>query len=480
MRAACVFAALAFALAAAGARSQPGGFNDASRLATAESLVDRGTLAIDDSVFVRPPPDIAERIPGTDDPDLFYSLRHGTKDRVLIGGHFYSDKPMIPAILAAGAYRVLMPLGLPRPGDRPDVFCRVNTILTCGTGYAAAVGFIWVLGSWVGLRPAWRLVWLLGFALATLLPAYTRNVNAGVPQLAAAAGLAVCLTRVADAGRSRIPWLALLGAGTCVGFAYAVEQASGAPLVLAAVAVVAYRTRRLPAVVAFLLAAAPWAVAHHAINYAVGGVWVPLNMVPEYLDWPGSDFDATNMTGRARHTPATLAVYFGQLFLGDTGFLVCNLPLLLAAGFGWRVLLRPVPDRPELVAMLAWCAAVVGLYTVLSDNWGGSCLSVRWFVPLLVPGFWLLARLLAEFPTYRVDFVVLAAWGLVASWLMWPCGPWLSAPVPEVEVVAWAAGAAWAVVRIRAVIRRIRERERRGLGTVAHAPGSVTAQSPPP
>src|SRR5262245_22795956 len=96
-------ALLAFALAAAGARNQPGGYNDGSRLATAESLVERGTLAIDDSVFVNPPPDVAERGLLPPEPNPVYSLARGTKDKLFIDGRYYSDKPMIPAVVNAAA-----------------------------------------------------------------------------------------------------------------------------------------------------------------------------------------------------------------------------------------------------------------------------------------------------------------------------------------------------------------------------------------
>lgn len=217
---------------------------------------------------------------------------------------------------------------------------------------------------------------------------------------------------------------------------------------LAATAAVAVRTRRWAAVAVFLLASAPWAVAHHAINYAVGGVWVPLGMVPEFLAWQGSEFNESNMTGVARHTSWEVLVYAAELLVGAWGFLAFNLPLLLAVGFGWRVLVRPGPDRVELVAVSAWCVAVWAVYAVLSDNYGGWNLTIRWFVPLLVPGFWILARLLVEYPTHRADFAVLAAWGLVTAVLVWPCGPWLSAPLPRVDLVAWAAVAAWAAVRV--------------------------------
>ena len=53
--AAWVLAALALVVAAVGARPYAGSWNDGCRLAAVESLVDRGTLAIDDSVFCKCP-----------------------------------------------------------------------------------------------------------------------------------------------------------------------------------------------------------------------------------------------------------------------------------------------------------------------------------------------------------------------------------------------------------------------------------------
>ncbi|HJZ57068.1 MAG TPA: hypothetical protein VKE74_19010 [Gemmataceae bacterium] len=450
--AAWVLAGLALVLAAAGARPFAGGYNDGSRLATAESLIDRGTLAIDDSVFLG-----TQAVP---DAPLVYRSGpplvpiHGTLDRVRIDGHFYSDKPMVPAVLTAGAYRVLMAFGLPRPDERPDVFCRVATILTCGLGYAAAVGCLWVLGTRAGLAPVWRLVWLAGFALATVLPAYTRHVNSGVPQAAAVAGLAVLLSRAAGAV-GHTPWGSLAGAGFLAGFGYTLDGGSGPPLLAAAVLAVIVRTRRIAPTAVFLLAALPWVAAHHALNHAVGRVWVPLGMVPEFLDWPGSPFNESNMTGVARHSASGLAAYAFALLLGTDGFLLFNLPLLLAVAAGWLVLLRRGPDRVELAALVGWCVVTWAVYVVLSDNAGGGCLSVRWFVPFLVPGFWVLARLLAERPTFRWDFLALAGWGLVIGWQTWLLGPWPFDLVPDMRPIAWAALGTWAAVRGVEVVRRL-------------------------
>src|SRR5689334_2873895 len=92
--AAWVLAAVAFAGAAAGARPCAGGWNDGSRLAAVESLVERGTLAIDDSVFVTPPRELVERGTPPYSPDTAGNVT-GTYDRLYINGHFYSDKPAV-------------------------------------------------------------------------------------------------------------------------------------------------------------------------------------------------------------------------------------------------------------------------------------------------------------------------------------------------------------------------------------------------
>src|SRR3954447_10343608 len=63
------------------ARPYAGAWNDGSRLATVESLVERGTLAIDESAFVA--------VPQTASPYGPIEMSKGTLDKLLIDGHFY-------------------------------------------------------------------------------------------------------------------------------------------------------------------------------------------------------------------------------------------------------------------------------------------------------------------------------------------------------------------------------------------------------
>ncbi len=467
--AAWVLAAVAFAGAATSARPFASSWNDGSRLASVESLVERNTFCIDESVFLTPPAELFDQGTPPYDPDNTLA-RRGTLDKLYINDRYYSDKPPLVSVPLAVAYRGLMQLGLPKPSARPDVFAWVICVLLSGTGYAVAVGCMWSLGTRVGLSPKWRLIWLGAFALSTVLPVYTRSANNHIAQLGAVAAICVFLCRIADAAREgRTAWSSLLAAGFVTGFAYNLDFGVGPPLVLAVLTVVALRTRRIFAVAACGFALLPCVVGGHAINFAIGGDWLkPLNMHPEYLAWPGNPFETT-MTGVVRTRYFAQFTYTLDLLFGKKGFLTHNPPLLLALVAGAFVLRRrssePRPsgsvgktlpdgrgsdcarDRVELLALVAWCAVGWLMYGVLSKNHGGACVSVRWFVPFLVPGFWLLANVLKERPEFRRDFAVLAACGVPLAASAWVVGPWWMRNVPGYWWVFGTSLVAWALVR---------------------------------
>lgn len=448
--AAWVLAAVALGIAAAGAKPYAGGWNDGSRLAATESLLDRGTLAIDDSVFCKPSPHLLEA--GTlpypaDRADL---LLFGTSDKLFIRGHFYSDKPFLVSVLMAAAYQPFVWLGVPSPGERPDLFAYLMTVLTSGLGYAVAVGCMWSIGTRVGLTPGWRLGWLAAFALATFAPAYTRHVNSHAMHLGVLAAVCVLLDRSRLRLRDgRTAWGSLVGLGTLAGLGFNLDFGSGPPLVAAVFLVVRWRARRVGPLLVYTTSTLPWIGAGLGLNYAIGGTLQPPNMVPDYFVWPGSPFDPSNLTGFLRHGPLDQLLYAGGLLLGNRGFWNHNPPVLLAMTAGWLVFRRPFAGRLELLALLGWCAATWLLYAVLSNNNGGGCVSIRWFVPFLVPSFWLLAVLLRERPAFRADFVALSLWGGVLAAVMWWKGPWTVRMVPLMWYLFGAALLTWGAIALR-------------------------------
>src|SRR5207244_7533603 len=123
-----------------------GGWNDGSRLATVECLVDYHTLAIERSIFVQVPPcdDPAAPSPYADDESL---RLHGTGDKLFIKGHYYSDKSPVPALWMAGVYQVWQCCTGLTARQRPEAFCFWVTLCSSGLAYVVAVSCIYQLGG---------------------------------------------------------------------------------------------------------------------------------------------------------------------------------------------------------------------------------------------------------------------------------------------------------------------------------------------
>ncbi len=216
-----------------------------------------------------------------------------------------------------------------------------------------------------------------------------------------------------------------------------------------------------------VLAALPWVALHHGVTYAYSGKWGPPNADPAAFDYPGSGFDATNLTGRYNHESAWALVRYAVLLLvGGGGFLlVC--PTLLLAVLAPFLLPRRLREGPVLWPACGFAVGTWAVFSVLSNNYSGSCCSVRWFVPLLLPGYYALALLVRERPGWRGDFLLLAGWGLALGLYLGWRGPWkivgekgpelFDCPVEYLLVAgclaSWALYRGWRLVRWMGALR---------------------------
>jgi hypothetical protein len=194
----------------------------------------------------------------------------------------------------------------------------------------------------------------------------------------------------------------------------------------------------------FVLAALPWLAVHHAVNHAVGGTLGPANAVPEYLLWPGSGFTTENMTGVwGGRAAGERLLYLASLLLGKRGFLWHNPALLLAAVACPGLLRGRLPERPELALTVFWGAGTWLAYGLTSSNSSGVCCSVRWFVPLLAPGYYALALVLREEPRRLGELAALSGVGAILAAFAWSRGCWAIVPTAVLWPAAGAALAAW-------------------------------------
>ncbi len=427
----------ALALAVVSARNWTS-WNDSSRLAAVESLVDYHTLAIDHSLY----------------------LAGAGGDKLFIDGNYYSDKPLVPSFLLALYYQVLQTCTGLVAHDTPARFAYWMALGGAGLAYVVAVWCIFRLTRVLRLALADRLLLTVSFALATVALAYARQVNNHIMLLAVAAALFLGLARFRVAtAPGCAPWPALLGLGSLAGLAYTTDLGAGPVLLAGTVVLIGYRCRSGRALATFALGAAPWLALHHAVNYALGGTFRPVSAVPEFFRWPNCPFRAEDLTGAWNHASlGHFLVYAGEFLVGRRGFFGYNLPLLLAVPGLVALLRRRVAECPELLLGACWAGGTWLVYAVSSTNYSGLCLSIRWLVPLLVPGFLVLALLLRHFPRCRPSFVLLSCWGMLLAALMWSSGTWYRAEVRyfvPIQVAAILSLVAWEITqRVRALYCR--------------------------
>lgn len=417
--------AVATAIALVSARPHAGSWNDGSRLATVEALVDHHTLVIDRSIFVEVPQSTCPYDPA--DPGL---CAKGTADKLLIDGHFYSDKSPVPALLLAGLYQCVQWCTGLKASQAPRPFVYWLTVGSSGLAYTVAVWSVFCLGIRLGLAPKRCLFLAASLALGTVALAYVRQVNNHIFLLGVAAALVLQLNGLAqDCQRNELRIGRLLAVGSLTGLGYSIDLGAGPVLLISVLGLVAWRCRGMLPLGWVVLAVAPWLILHHAMNYRIGGTFKPANAVAAYFSWPGCPFTESSLTGgwHGRSVVRT-SVYTVEMLVGKCGFLGHNLPLLPAlVGFGMVYRKRP-ETRPELLFAACWCLGTWLAYGLTSTNYSGRCCSIRWFVPLLAPGYLVMAHLLREQTSSVWPLLILSGWGTALGLAMWAVGPWDRVP----------------------------------------------------
>jgi hypothetical protein len=444
---------ISLAVALVSPRPYAGGWNDGSRLAQVESLVDFRTLSIDRSIFVDPARTESDRATPYP-PNRKDLMKRGTLDKVFVRGRFYSDKAPVPALFMAACYQVLQWTTGLKAGSRPDLFIYLMTLISSGFAYITAVLSIHLLGRRVLADRRAALAVTFSFALGSSALAYARQVNNHEFLLAVAAAIMLfmhSLLQRLDRTPSPRGWVA--GIGLLAGLGYCLDLAAGPLLLIALVPLIACRCRTMPRrgvgmVVLFLLSALPLIILHHVLNYLTGGTLSPINTVLEYLSWPGSPFDFSSATGHWHHRSILHGIVYAlELLVGKKGFVLHQPVLILAIIGGIAILIRyrpHIPEMPEILFSFAWSSAVWLIYAWGSTNASGVCATIRWFVPLLAPGYYVLMLVLRERPDLYRDFLALAAGGLVLSALMWYCGPWMKM-VPGYWIILALTLLGWSV-----------------------------------
>jgi hypothetical protein len=371
--------ALAFALFTVLCRPIASGGSDGSRLATVESLVERSTFSIDGSSI-------------------------GTIDKFRYQNRFYSDKPPLLAVFAAGPYALVRAVGIGFSHSMSLAYAAV-TILTIGALSAAGLVFLGRTLRRFHVEPRWAELVVLLCALGTLLLPYSVVFSNHAP---AAALLMIGFHYLVRADEGVRP--AFL-AGLFTALAGAIDIAAFVFLPFFGLALL---RRRFDRWLGFAVPALLVLGIYFWLNRVVSGSFAPPSMNMALWDYPGSAFNEASLTGLASQSQgfAQTARYAFHMLLGHRG-LFSYTPVLVFSLIGaWRALsAKDFEARLELGLAVLASAIYVAAYTFRSVNYSGFAYGVRWYADLTLLASVPLAfvgRSVQESPRFRRWFLVAA------------------------------------------------------------------------
>jgi len=397
-------------------KTVPESAHEFSRLGTVDSLVERGTYQLDDSIFI------------------------GTLDKILSNGHYYSHQPPLLATLEAPAYWVLHLPGMRFNNRTRELTVFFFVVLTNGLALAlTAVVFSQLFGLAGVAQPA-RDLYAALLPLGTwLLPYGVVANNHGVSGLLLAVTAYLLLAlEWRGATAARCGWL-----GAVLGLLVAIELlpvVSFVPLTIGCL----WLRRDVKGAHwrAFAVGLTVPLLAHAVINIPITGDVIPAGFHHELFNYPGSTFDHNSLSGSLKHhSAAALADYSWRALVAGKGYFTVA-PVLgvgLACGVaGWRWWARA---RGAHLVLLGGTMLSLAASLIMTNNYGGGAVGFRhatYLAPALLT--LLLPVLAGRHPAARAGRYAIgavAAVSMVAMLLFEVKQPWPNATFPRAEVGTW-------------------------------------------
>jgi len=352
-------------------------WNDRSRFATIESLVDRGTFAIDRSPFA------------------------DTKDEYRYRGRLYSDKSPLLQLEGAAAAEAVRVFGISL-GRAQGAAIYLTTLLTIGPWFALGIVYAYAFQRDLGFDRRIALAVALATGFATLgfpyAAVFSNPVPTGVASLAAIFHLRRASDRRVDA---------VLG-GLFLAVAFAFD--AGSVTVFLAALFVLLPVRPLSTIALAIAAIVPLVGLQLAYNRNVSTGFGPPALNQATWSDPHSPFYLAHPTVLRLAGPAAYAGYGVALLVGNQGLFSYS-PLMLASLAGFVAMWRSdVPEKRVLAFAIAVSSIVyAALVWLQTQDFASSTYGDRRWVAisylLCVP----LGEVFLAARTSRIGRIALAA-----------------------------------------------------------------------
>jgi len=384
------------------------GWNDGSRMATVQSLVEESTLIIDNSNFIT------------------------TQDKVFIKSHYYSDKPVMPSILGAIVYFPLYHFGMKL--DWGWNFAGYLIILF-------TIKLFWVLGlvafnkslKFTEIEDKYcRLITLaLGFGSLYFTWSSTFNNHS-----LAASFLIIGFYFVLKAKHNISIKKNLLFSGFFFSLAGTCDQPMAVFFFGFCIYILLHSSLSRN-IVYFLLPAIVTIMPAFMINYHISGSLVPVQLVKSNFEYPGSPWIGTNrLSGVTMNSVFFIPYYAFKVFLGPRGFLIYNPLLFIVIPQLFMQIRKGEKLKSEAIIIGITSIIIVSYYLIFTSNSGGWSYGIRWFVPLLPLLFFFMFSYFKNFDfKKRRNFLILFSISIIIS-VVGLINPWSDISLSRIAIFA--------------------------------------------
>ena len=333
-----------------------GSWNDASRMATVESLVERHTFIIDHSTF------------------------WDTGDKVYINGHFYSDKPVMPSLLGAVVYFPLYYLGL-NLDYGINLAYYIITLLTIKIFWLFGLLAFYSVLAFCKIEAADRLLLTFSLGLASLHFTWSSTFNNH--SLAASLLMIGFYYLVKSKFSEIIKKKYLIYSGFFISLAGTADMPTAAFYVGFLLYILAHPKLR-GLVTYYLLPTLLTVLPVLFINFSIHGSILPFQINASYFEYPGSHWSDPNSLSGVKVNSILSTIYYCFTYLiGPKGFLIYNPLLLVALPYLFRETTIGKSFRAEALVIGIVCTVILLYYSAYTSNYSGWSYSIRWFVPVL-------------------------------------------------------------------------------------------------
>ncbi|MEE2959230.1 MAG: hypothetical protein VYA34_00690 [Myxococcota bacterium] len=333
--------------------------NAASRFATIDSLIHRGTFIIDESSFM-----------------------HETVDKAMVDGHFLSTKPPVLSVASAGIYGLVYHItGLSFESNRRGAI-RMVTFLVAGISHLL---MIWIahlfLCLWFGSREEkYYRIGLTVYSIGLLHFGYASSLNNHTIASTLLFGAIYLAVRRRSTGRREVKDIVLIA--LLLMFSATIDLPSLA--LFALVPLYLWPTLKTKDWLVYVLVGMIPLLLHFWLTYESTGSILPLYLRPEVYDYPGSYW---NNPGGIDASKDPIWIYIFHTLVGHHGYFSFTPILLFAVPSLYRHVRGGTKHRDEALLFGVFWLVILAFIWGKTTNYGGVCVGLRWgfmTMPLLL------------------------------------------------------------------------------------------------